>query len=282
MSGGAENFCLKWQHFETNLSSAFQELRTEADFFDVTLVCGDGQHIEAHKVVLSACSVFFRDLLRKFKHPQPLLFLKGVKFSEIVSILNFMYEGEVTVVQDDLNSFLSVAEELKVKGLTKQESLGLGGPGPSVKINTPEKKEKTEMFPPLKRTRTVLNESLSCKSLAKEDAMEEAVTKHTKQEQDVLNGSEGDNSSSIIIPQPSSEGIFKDDITEADVSKGAGEEFPLIFFPFFKINIIFLGFDEIWSKLEKSGKIIRCRICGLNKHQDFFATLVNHIRKDHL
>ena len=110
MSGGAENFCLKWQHFEANLSSAFQELRTEADFFDVTLVCGDGQHIEAHKVVLSACSVFFRDLLRKIKHPQPLLFLKGVKFSEIVSILNFMYEGEVTVVQDDLNSFLSVAE----------------------------------------------------------------------------------------------------------------------------------------------------------------------------
>ena len=51
---------------------------------------------------------------------------------------------------------------------------------------------------------------------------------------------------------------------------------------FLLINIIVLGFDEIWSKLEKSGKIIRCRICGLNKHQDFFATLVNHIRKDHL
>ena len=228
MSGGAENFCLKWQHFEANLSSAFQELRTEADFFDVTLVCGDGQHIEAHKVVLSACSVFFRDLLRKSdllrKHPQPLLFLKGVKFSEILSILNFMYEGEVTVLQDDLNSFLKVAEELKVKGLTKQESLGLGG---AVKMKTPEKKDKTEMFPPLKRARSVLNESLSTKSLSlvKEDAMEEPVTKHTKQEQEVLDGSDGDNSSSIIIPQPSSEGILKDDITEADVSKGAGEDF---------------------------------------------------------
>ena len=226
MSGGSENFCLKWQHFETNLSSAFQELRTEAEFFDVTLVCGDGQQIEAHKVVLSACSVFFRDLLRKFKHPQPLLFLKGVKFSEIVSILNFMYEGEVTVVQDDLNSFLSVAEELKVKGLTKQESLGLGGP---LKSKTPEKKDKTEMFPPLKRTRSVLNESLSSKPLVKplEDAMEEAVSKHTKQEQEVSDGGDGDHSSNIIIPQPSSEGIFKDDITEADVSKGAGETFPL-------------------------------------------------------
>ena len=230
MSGVAENFCLKWQHFETNLSSAFQELRTEAEFFDVTLVCGDGQQIEAHKVVLSACSVFFRDLLRKYKHPQPLLFLKGVKFSEIVSILNFMYEGEVTVVQDDLNSFLSVAEELKVKGLTKQESLGLGGVGrgfspQSVKINTAEKKDKAEMFPPLKRARSVLSESLPSKPLLKEDAVEEAVTKP-----EVSDGTEGDNgSSSIIIPQPSSEGIFKDDITEADVSKGAGKVFPCFF-----------------------------------------------------
>ena len=231
MSGGAENFCLKWQHFEANLSSAFQELRTEAEFFDVTLVCGDGQQIEAHKVVLSACSVFFRDLLRKYKHPQPLLFLKGVKFSEIVSILNFMYEGEVTVVQDDLNSFLSIAEELKVKGLTKQESLGLGFSPPSVKINTSEKKDKAEMFPPLKRARSVLNESLSSKPLLKEDAVDEATV--TKQEPEVVDGTDGDNSSSsIIIPQPSSEGIFKDDITEADVSKGAGEDLTgfLLFF----------------------------------------------------
>ena len=225
MSGGAENFCLKWQHFEANLSSAFQELRTEAEFFDVTLVCGDGQQIEAHKVVLSACSVFFRDLLRKYKHPQPLLFLKGVKYSEILSILNFMYEGEVTVVQEDLNSFLSIAEELKVKGLTKQESLGLGFSAPSVKINTPEKKDKAEMFPPLKRARSVLSESLPSKPLLKEDAVEEAVTKP-----EVSDGTEGDNgSSSIIIPQPSSEGIFKDDITEADVSKGAGKVFPCFF-----------------------------------------------------
>ena len=237
MSGGAENFCLKWQHFEANLSSAFQELRTEAEFFDVTLVCGDGQQIEAHKVVLSACSVFFRDLLRKYKHPQPLLFLKGVKYSEILSILNFMYEGEVTVVQEDLNSFLSIAEELKVKGLTKQESLGLGFSAPSVKINTPEKKDKAEMFPPLKRARTVLNESLSSKPLIKEDATEEVLTKHTKLEpQSEVDGTDGDNSSSsIIIPQPSSEGIFKDDITEADVSKGAGEDYHGFFF-FFKLT----------------------------------------------
>ena len=225
MSAGPENFCLKWQHFETNLSSAFQELRMDADFFDVTLACGDGQQIEAHKVVLSACSPFFRDLLRKYKHPQPLLFLKGVKFSELVSLLNFMYVGEVSVGQEELHSFLSVAEELKVKGLTKQGSLGLGLPAglspPSVpRLNMPDKTENLPL-PPLKRLRSVMNESFSSKQ--HEDTVDDPVSKHPKQEPDLTDGSEGDTSSSIIIPQPSTDGIFKDDITEADVNKGAGE-----------------------------------------------------------
>ena len=232
MSAGPENFCLKWQHFEANLSTAFQELRTEGDFFDVTLASGDGQQIEAHKVVLSACSPFFRDLLRKYRHPQPLLFLKGVKFSEIVSILHFMYIGEVNVSQADLTSFLSVAEELKVKGLTKQESLGLGlaagsSPPNVVKSNTPEKKEKTELMPPLKRARSVMTESFStAKQLVKEDVADDPVTKNPKLEPDLLDSGEGDTSSNIIIPQPGAEGVFNDDITEADVNKGTGQYRP--------------------------------------------------------
>ena len=223
----AEKFCLKWQHFEANLCSAFQELRSDADFLDVTLACGDGQQIEAHKVVLSACSPFFRDLLRKYNHPQPLLFLKGVKFSEIVSILNFMYVGEVNVAQDELTSFLSLAEELKVKGLTKQEALGLGlasgfSPQNVVKLNPAEKKDKSEKLL-LKRVRSVVTETFSSQQLAKEDAGEDPVNKHPKLEADMFESAEEDTSSNIIIPQPGAEGAFKDDITEVDVNKGTGE-----------------------------------------------------------
>ena len=118
MTGNSEHFCLRWNDFESNISQAFREIRDEKDFFDVTLACEDEQ-VQAHKVILSACSPFFRTILRRNRHDHPLLYLKGVKYAEIISILNFMYHGEVNVAQDELNSFLAVAEELRVKGLTQ-------------------------------------------------------------------------------------------------------------------------------------------------------------------
>eukprot|EP00092_Neocalanus_flemingeri_P002020 GFUD01002157.1.p1 GENE.GFUD01002157.1~~GFUD01002157.1.p1 ORF type:complete len:362 (+),score=85.08 GFUD01002157.1:52-1137(+) len=114
----SEKFCLRWNDFESNISSAFRELREEKDFFDVTLACDDNQ-IQAHKVIISACSPFFRSVLRRNPHQHPLLYLKGVKYKELLSVLNFMYMGEVNIAQEELNSFLTVAEDLKVKGLTQ-------------------------------------------------------------------------------------------------------------------------------------------------------------------
>ena len=119
--GSSEKFCLKWNDFESNVSVAFRELRDDRDFFDVTLACEDDQ-IQAHKVILSACSPFFRGVLRKNPHQHPLLYLKGISFRDIQSVLNFMYHGEANIAQEDLNNFLSVAEELKVKGLTQGNS----------------------------------------------------------------------------------------------------------------------------------------------------------------
>jgi len=117
----SEKFCLRWNDFESNISFAFRELRNDKDFFDVTLACDDEQ-IQAHKVILSACSPFFRNVLRRNPHQHPLLYLKGVKYTDLQSVLNFMYHGEVNVAQEELNSFLAVAEDLRVKGLTQNQA----------------------------------------------------------------------------------------------------------------------------------------------------------------
>jgi len=154
--GSAEKFCLRWNDFESNISVAFRELREDKDFFDVTLACDDDQ-IQAHKVILSACSPFFRSVLRKNPHQHPLLYLKGVKYADLLAVLNFMYHGEVNVAQEELNSFLAVAEDLRVKGLTQNnssssETKSSSNPPPS-KPRPREPPERIDTGPPPKRPR---------------------------------------------------------------------------------------------------------------------------------
>ncbi|XP_023339247.1 protein tramtrack, beta isoform isoform X25 [Eurytemora carolleeae] len=154
---GTEKFCLKWNDFESNISLAFREIRDEKDFFDVTLACDDDQ-LQAHKVILSACSPFFRNILKRNPHQHPLLYLKGVKYSDLQSVLNFMYHGEVNVAQDELNSFLAVAEELRVKGLTQNNgSQSAKGREPVSKSPPPIKSNarpsERDSGPPPKRPR---------------------------------------------------------------------------------------------------------------------------------
>merc|ERR1712129_263858 len=116
----AEQFCLKWSDFQGTFSYAFDELWQNKELLDVTLACDDDQ-IQAHKTVLSACSPFFRSVLTRNPQQQNILiYLKGVKYRGLLSVLDFMYQGEVNIEQDRLDSFLGAAEELKVKGLANK------------------------------------------------------------------------------------------------------------------------------------------------------------------
>ena len=64
-------------------------------------------------------------ILQEIKHPQPLIYLKGFQSKYFVSILDFLYFGEANVYQENLDSFLAIADELKLKGLTGQTSSDL-------------------------------------------------------------------------------------------------------------------------------------------------------------
>ena len=112
-----EKLCLQWNDFQQNIKSAFGNLREDRDFKDVTLVCEDGQQVEAHKVILASSSPTFQRLLGRNKHPHPLIYMRGMKFEDISTILDFLYFGEANIFQEKLDSFLSIAEELQLKGL---------------------------------------------------------------------------------------------------------------------------------------------------------------------
>jgi len=113
-----EELCVQWNDFESNISVAFRELREAKELFNVTLACDEDQ-IQAHKVVLAACSPLFRSILQRNPHDHPLLYFNDVKLSNLRLVLDFMYNGEVKVAEEELISFLAVAGELKVKGLTE-------------------------------------------------------------------------------------------------------------------------------------------------------------------
>ena len=118
----SEKLCLQWNDFKENVNSAFGKLRNDKEFTDVTLVCEDGQQMEAHKVIIASSSPFFEKILQKSKHPHPLIYLKGFQSKDFASILDFLYFGEANVYQEDLDSFLTIAEEIELKGLTGQTS----------------------------------------------------------------------------------------------------------------------------------------------------------------
>ena len=135
----SEKLCLQWNDFQENIRSAFGILREDKDYNDVTLVCEDGPQVEAHKVILAASSPFFRKLLGKTKHPRPLVYMKGAKFGDLSAIMDFLYHGEANVFQENLDSFLALAEELQLKGLTGRAGENVEDLGTEEKLSTPPK-----------------------------------------------------------------------------------------------------------------------------------------------
>jgi len=116
-----ENYLLTKNDFELCTTGAFKNLLSETEFVDVTLACPDEKQFDAHKVVLSACSPFFKKILLKNKKKDQLIYLKGILSRDLMSILQFMYTGQTKVCKENLDGFLLAAQELQVEGLVYSE-----------------------------------------------------------------------------------------------------------------------------------------------------------------
>ncbi|XP_049276907.1 modifier of mdg4-like isoform X5 [Anopheles funestus] len=114
-----EQFSLCWNNFNSNLSAGFHESLQRGDLVDVTLAA-EGQLVQAHRLVLSVCSPYFRKMFNQMpKNQHAFVFLKDVTHAALQDLIQFMYCGEVNVKQDALPAFISTAEALQIKGLTE-------------------------------------------------------------------------------------------------------------------------------------------------------------------
>ncbi|XP_028153112.1 protein tramtrack, beta isoform isoform X3 [Diabrotica virgifera virgifera] len=113
----SEQFSLCWDNFHKNMSSGMNSLLENEDLVDVTLAV-QGKCLKAHKMVLSVCSPYFKELFKSNPCKHPIVFMKDVSYEALSDLLQFMYQGEVQVSQENLTTFIKTAEALQIKGLT--------------------------------------------------------------------------------------------------------------------------------------------------------------------
>ena len=150
----SERLCLRWNDFRENVINSIGSLRDESDFSDVTLVASDGMLVETHKMVLSMASPIFQNILRGCKQGNPMIFMRGVKSEDLSSILDFIYCGKTYVYQENLVSFLAIAEDLQLKGLVgigndeEQKMPEKPHPFQFPKVENPLDQKETNVFVP--------------------------------------------------------------------------------------------------------------------------------------
>ena len=68
------------------------------EFVDVTLGC-EGKKLPAHKMLLSSCSPYFRELLRDNLCQHPIIVLSSITHADMEALVQFMYNGQVKVLR---------------------------------------------------------------------------------------------------------------------------------------------------------------------------------------
>ena len=252
MCNTEEKYCLRWNDFENNLSSAFKDIKDDKDFLDVTLACGGNKQIKAHKVILGACSTFFRSILKNNPHQHPLLYMKGVKYEEMLSVLDFMYHGEVNIAQEDLSSFLNVAKELEVKGLTQNGDHENTEAGKKIKKATSDKSDlvsQPSVSSPGEASQIFLQEPFVTTETVKHIKTEEAVVTEDNDNQEIVGGEVVDRNDYEVI---TSEYDYNEDYLsqhqghDLDMAQGIDKEKNQLFILFVFIRFRFWDSSKLF------------------------------------
>jgi len=121
--GQDEEFLLRWHDHHASFFLLVEELVTREQLTDVTLSCGD-MILNAHSLMLSVCSPYFRSLLSENQHREKhhIIHLNGVSGRLMQQLLVYMYRGEISIAQDDLGPLIETARCLQIKGLSMATS----------------------------------------------------------------------------------------------------------------------------------------------------------------
>ncbi|XP_043211669.1 B-cell CLL/lymphoma 6 member B protein-like [Amphibalanus amphitrite] len=116
MTDEGDAYRLKWQTHVPSLCTEFMELRKNESYVDVTLVCRGGQ-IKAHRLLLSSCSPLLERLLAANQEPEATLILPDLQISCVRSLIEYVYTGEISVADCEIDGLVEAATILQVRGI---------------------------------------------------------------------------------------------------------------------------------------------------------------------
>lgn len=116
MEGGL--LCLKWRDHRSTFFRMLSSVRKKELYCDATIAC-DGKFYPVHKLILSACSDYFEQMFELSENKNLMIVLTDINHKELETLLDYMYLGEVNILQSDLTMFMKAAEHLQIKGLAE-------------------------------------------------------------------------------------------------------------------------------------------------------------------
>ena len=251
----SEKFCLQWNDFQQNVTSAFGSLRKDSDFTNVTLACEEGQQVEAHKVILAATSPFFQNILKINPHAHPLIYMRGINAAELVAVVDFLYYGVANICENNLDGFLALAEELQLKGFERKVTEFETNPGQQkpkkvTAKNTTERVEENPIMKSNQKIETNFNE------------WEKTLTDF-HQNKDVLNFSEDLNVDNKVVQDRclAVQNEFSGDIKELDE----------------KVKSLMVMGERVLPN--RQGKVYVCQVCGKEANK---INMRDHIEAKHI
>ena len=264
MNTSPEKLCINWANFQQNISSAFRDLRSDNDFSDVTLACEDGFQLSAHKVILASSSPFFMNILKMNKNPHPLIYMRGMKSEDLVAVADFLYNGEAEIEQENLETFLALAEELKISGLSAL------GSARTNEEDIPSKKTKTDS-----KARYFSNEFKHAR-VKSEELVEnvESDNELLETENDPENSLE---TSTTPVADGVGENVFKSELSKkieilTDESEiGARVK-----------SMMDFSENRVMSNKKPGTSLGRARVCKVCGKQGPMTNIMNHIEAKHI
>ena len=274
----SQKYALSWHDYRETVSKSFATFKNEEYLHDVTLVSDDNIHFLAHKFVLSTCSEFFRNILKRCKGQNPFLCLEGVKAEEIQNIIDYFYSGEVELIHDKVERFLAIAKRLQIEGLSNydHEYINIGQNGQKYLVRDEKKHSQVEEF--VEENNLIYNDSVNVQASTpspEETKKSCKIARNCKKNYKAssqTNNEDFEAAKKILIEVSETEGI--NETINSFLSKNEDGSFRCIL-----CNKTGKWKQNIQSHIETHlvGRVVPCTIC--RKTFSTSATLRSHLKK---